>query len=164
MEVTVRRVMPDEMDLLCEFDQNIFGNDGFDTPDLWEGLEIYFILLNQEIVGSLAFRHHSDVSEGYEAEYPYLHNSLYLVSIGILPEKQARGIGSMAMTWLIDYVNKYAHSQRAGDGFRRIVSNARKSNLPSLRLHQKFCFEIIRTIPGYYEDPNEDATVFELKL
>lgn len=156
MEINIRRVRPDEMGLLCELDVKIFDNDGFDTPDLWEGLEIYFIIINQRVVGSLAFRLHSDVSESYEGEYPYLHNSLYLVSIGILPEKQKRGIGSIAMTWIANHARKH--------GFSRIVSNARKSNLPSLRLHQKLGFEITCTFPGYYKDPDEDATVFELKL
>src|SRR3990167_6244479 len=149
MLVSFRRVRPDEVDLLCELDVKIFGGDGFESPEDWEGLEIYFIvtdqevvkIIDQQIVGSIAFRHHSDISENHEAEYPHLHNSLYLVSVGILPEKQARGIGSMAMAWIVDYARRY--------GFSRIVSNARKSNLPSLRLHKKFKFKIIRTIPRY---------------
>lgn len=156
MEINIRRVRPDEMGLLCELDVKIFENDGFDTPDLWEGLEIYFIVINQQVIGSLAFRLHGDVSESYQGEYPHFHNSLYLVSIGILPEQQMKGIGSIAMTWIIDYGHKY--------GFSRIVSNARKSNLPSIRLHQKLGFETTRIIPGYYENPDDDAIVFELKL
>lgn len=156
MGLTFRPVRPKEMDILCDLDTTIFGEeDGFTTPDLWEGLEIYFIVTDK-IIGSIAFRHHSDVSESYEAKYPYLNNSLYLVSIGILPEKQAKGTGSKAMTWLLDYA--------CGYGFSRIVSNARKSNLPSLRLHLKAGFKITHTIPGYYEKPDEDATIFELKL
>ena len=98
MQIDIRRVRPDEMGLLCELDIKIFDGDGFDTPDLWQGLEIYFIVIDQRVVGSLAFRYHSDVSESYEAEYPHLHNSLYLVSIGILSEKQEEGTGSVAMT------------------------------------------------------------------
>ncbi len=172
MGVTIRRVEHTEIGLLCELDVKIFSNDGFESPKDWDGLETYFIVIDQEVVGiidqqiigSIAFRHHSDVSESYEAEYPYLHNSLYLTSIGILPEKQAMGLGSMAMVWLVDYARRYGISQRAGDGFRRIVSNARKSNLPSIKLHLRLGFKIIRVIPGYYKDPNGDAIVFELKL
>ena len=164
MLVSFRRVRPDEVDLLCELDVKIFGGDGFESPEDWEGLEIYFIvtdqevvkIIDQQIVGSIAFRHHSDISENYEAEYPHLHNSLYLVSIGILLEKQGEGIGSIAMTWLIDYARRH--------GFTKLVSNARKSNLPSIRLHQKFGFETTRIIPEYYERPDEDAIVFELNL
>jgi len=162
--VSFRRVRPDEVDLLCELDVKIFGGDGFESPEDWEGLEIYFIvtdqevvkIIDQQIVGSIAFRHHSDISENYEAEYPHLHNSLYLVSIGILLEKQGGGIGSMAMTWLIEYARKHE--------FTRIVSNARKSNLPSVKLHRKFGFETTCTIPKYYEKPDEDAVVMELNL
>ena len=156
MEIAIRRVEHTEIGLLCELDVKIFGSDGFESPKDWEGLEIYFIVIDQQIVGSMAFRHHSDVSGNHEAEYPYLHNSLYLASIGVLPEKQGIGTGSIAMTWLIDYAYRNV--------FTRIVSNARKSNLSSLRIHQKFGFETTRTITKYYEKPDEDAVVFELNL
>lgn len=156
MDVLIRPVRPEEIEFLCELDGKIFGDDGFTTPELWEGLEIFFIIVGLTIVGSIALRHNSDVSESYEAEYPYLTGSLYIVSTGILPHWQERGIGKAAKVWQLHY----ARSRE----FSRIVTNTRKSNVRSIRLNQKFGLQIIRTIPDYYEEPTEDAVVLELVL
>ena len=155
MEITIRRVRPDEMGLLCELDVKIFGDeDAFDTHDLWEGLEAFFIVVDGLIVGSIALRHNTDVAESYESDYVDLPGSLYIVSTGILPEWQGRGIGSKIKAWQIEYAQT--------SGSVRIVTNARTSNLRSIKLNRKFGLQIIRSIPGWYGD--EDTTVLERKF
>ncbi len=142
------------MDLLCELDIGIFGDDGFDTPDLWEGLEVFFIVVNEIIVGSTALRHNTDIAESYEDDYVELPGSLYIVSTGILPEWCGQGVGSKVKEWQINYAQK--------SGFARIVTNAKVSNVRSVKLNQKFNFQILRLIPNWYG--NEDAVVLERKL
>lgn len=154
MEITIRRVWPDEMGLLCELDVRIFDKDAFNTPDLWKGLETFFILVNGSIVGSIALRHNTNVAENYEADYFNRPGSLYIVSTGVVPEWQARGIGNKAKEWEINY------AQTAG--FSRIVTNARASNVRSIKLNEKFGFQITRVIPNWYGD--EDTVVLERKL
>src|SRR3989338_4087397 len=121
-------------------DIRIFGDeDAFNTPDLWEGLEAFFIVVNGLIVGSTALRHDTDTAENYEADYVDLPGSLYIVSTGILPEWQGKGVGSKAKAWQISYARAY--------GFAKIVTNARASNMKSVRLNQKFGFQIVQSIP-----------------
>lgn len=154
MQINIRRVRPDEMGLLCELDEKIFDEDAFRTPDLWEGLEAFFIEADGSIVGSTALRHNTDIAESYDADYVDLPGSIYIVSTGLLPEWQRKGIGSKIKAWQIK------HAQTCG--FARIVTNARSSNAGSIRLNQKFDFQIIRSIPGWYGD--EDTVVMELML
>lgn len=154
MEVSFRRVRPDEVGLLCELDVRIFDKDAFNTPDLWEGLQTFFILIDGSIIGSVAFRHNTTTSESYEADYFNHPGSLYVVFTGIVPEWQGKGIGNKAKEWEINYAQTC--------GFAKIVTNARASNTRSIKLNEKFGFRIIRTIPNFYGD--EDTVVLERKL
>ena len=156
MKIDIRRVRPDEMGLLCELDVKIFGDDGFDTPELWDGLEMFFIVADDSIVGSTALRHHGDMSDDSAVEYPYLKGSLYIVSTGVLPKWQGKGLGKIVKAWQIDYVRQ--------NGFTRIVTNARVSNFRSIELNKKFGLKTVRTIAGYYENPNEDAVILDLNF
>ena len=155
MEIVIRRARPDEMVLLCELDLAIFGeDDGFNSVDLWDGLATYLILADNKVVGSIAMRLHTDIAESYEADYLDRPGSIYIVSTGILPKWQGKGIGAIAKSFEIDYARKL--------NFERIVTNARASNIRSIKLNQKFGFQIIRTIAKWHGD--EDAVVLELKL
>ena len=156
MEISIRRVRPDEMGLLCELDIKIFGSDGFDSPEDWEGLEIFFITKDQQIIGSMALRHDTDVAEHYSADYKELPGSLYIVSTALLPEWQNQGIGKKAKAWQV----RYAKVQ----GFGRVITNARVSNVRSINLNQHFGFKAIRVIPAWYDEPEEDTLVLELML
>ena len=155
-QIGVRRVRPDEMGLLCELDVKIFGSDAFDSPEDWEGLKIFFITKDQQIIGSIALRHNTDVAEHYSADYKELPSSLYIVSTALLPEWQGRGIGKKAKAWQV----RYAKSR----GFERIVTNARVSNVRSISLNQHFGFKALRVIPAWYYEPEEDTLVLERKL
>jgi ribosomal protein S18 acetylase RimI-like enzyme len=50
------------------------------------------------------------------------------------------------------------------NGYRRMVTNSRNSNTAMIRLNRKFGFKVIRTVPGYYDKPEEPAVVMELQL
>lgn len=156
MKVTLRRVRSEEIDLLCKLDVQIFENDAFDTPELWEDLETFFILANKVIVGSIALRPNTGIAENFDADYLPQTGSIYIVSIGLLPAWQGRGIGKQVMQWIIEYARK--------NNFTVIVSNIRASNIRSILLHQGAGFRIARLILGYYNEPKEDTVVLELRL
>ena len=156
MEISIRRVRPDEMGLLCELDTKIFESDAFTSLEDWEGLETFFITVKDQVIGSIAFRHNTGISVHYTEEYVDLPGSLYIVSTALLPEWQGRGIGKQAKTWQIEYARKH--------GFERIVTNARVSNIKSIKLNELFGFEKVRVFSSWYDEPEEDAIVLELKL
>lgn len=137
-------------------DVQVFENDAFDTPGLWEDLETFFILADKIIVGSIALRPNTGMTEHYDDDYLPQIGSMYIVSIGLLPAWQDRGIGKQVMKWIVEYARK--------NNFTVIVSNVRVSNVRSILLHQGASFRISRLIPRYYYEPTEDAVVLELKL
>jgi len=156
VNITIRRARPDEVSLLCELDVTIFSEeDAFDTPDLWNGLETFLILHEETVIGSIALKHDAIISEiSSENDYIGCAGYLYIVSTGILPQWQGRGIGDVAKTWEINYARE--------QGFKRIVTNARVSNHRSINLNRKFGFKITKELPGWYG--KEDAVVMELDL
>jgi ribosomal protein S18 acetylase RimI-like enzyme len=156
LKISIRPTKPDEIKTLCELDLQIFENDAFDTPELWECLETFFILADKLIIGSIAMRHNTGMADYYGYEYLPETGSIYIVSIGLLPAWQDRKIGKQGMQWIIAYARK--------NNFTRIVSNVRASNIRSILLHQGAGFIISGLIPGYYEAPKEDTVVLELKL
>ncbi|HEY9584055.1 MAG TPA: GNAT family N-acetyltransferase [Candidatus Paceibacterota bacterium] len=156
MKISIRPTRPDEVKILCELDVQIFENNAFDAPELWENLETFFILADKFIVGSIALRHNTGMADHYDYEYLPETGSIYIVSIGLLPAWQDRKIGKQGMQWIIAYARK--------NNFTRIVSNVRASNIRSILLHQGAGFRISQLIPEYYEEPKEDTVVLELKL
>jgi ribosomal protein S18 acetylase RimI-like enzyme len=152
--LTIRLALPEEVSILCDLERKIFGeSDGFVTPDLWEGVEAFFIIHGQEIVGSIAFQHNADIGESYDDDCVVCEGTLYLISIGIVPEWQGKGIGTRAKEWEL----AYARSKR----YNRVVANTRLSNKISIHLHLKYGFKVTRIVSNYYEDPTEDAVVLE---
>ncbi|MGA2371629.1 MAG: hypothetical protein ABSG11_13275 [Candidatus Korobacteraceae bacterium] len=59
-----------------------------------------------------------------------------------------------------DWQIQYARERQ----FKRIVTNARESNVKSIRLNAKFGFQARERISGYYSNPNEAAIVMELEV
>jgi ribosomal-protein-alanine N-acetyltransferase len=72
-----------------------------------------------------------------------------VVTIGVDPEYQQRGIGERLM-----------REVEARSTLPRLQLMVRKSNLPALHLYRKLNYTIVETWPRYYED-GEDAYVME---
>jgi ribosomal protein S18 acetylase RimI-like enzyme len=49
-------------------------------------------------------------------------------------------------------------------GFKMIVTNMRKSNIPIIKLNEKLGFTTREISPEYYPDPPEDAIVMQLDV
>jgi GNAT superfamily N-acetyltransferase len=149
----VRANQPEDPDLLCEMDQRIFSPaDCFSDPVLWEEYRSYWIIGDERRVGSVALGPGLAFS-GDPEEDKREPGSLYLASIGVLPEERRKGASSFALGWIY----YFALSGDDGCSFRRISSNCRRSNDPSLCLHLKRGFKVLRSVEGFYKDPVEAA-------
>jgi len=144
--------IPDELDALQQLDQKIFAefpDDWFDIDD-WREFESYWMIEDGIVVGCSAFIHNVDYDE---APRP---GCLYIVTTGVLPEIQGRGLGTEQKRWQISYAS--AH------GFTCIVTNMRRSNHRIIRLNRSIGFKDRIIVPDFYDGPAEDAVVMELAL
>jgi ribosomal protein S18 acetylase RimI-like enzyme len=153
MKVEFKRVnVPDEIEALCEFDRKAFASfpaDLFD-PEEWAEYESYWMTVDGNTVGCSAFVHDVDYDEQPRPK------CLYIMSTGVLPEFQGRGLGAQQKQWQIEYARER--------GFEIIVTNMRESNTRIIRLNKKLGFTTRELVPGYYSDPEEAAIVMELRL
>jgi ribosomal-protein-alanine N-acetyltransferase len=79
----------------------------------------------------------------------------HVISIGVLPEQQRRGIGQALMHKVMQGMQTY----KAKECYLEV----RVSNTPAVNLYKKLEFKITRTLKGYYAD-GEDAYVMTKKL
>jgi ribosomal protein S18 acetylase RimI-like enzyme len=161
MHTEFRRVItPKEMRSLILFDRKAFHDypgDWF-TQATWQTYESWWMILGKRKIGCCAFGLHADFQEDIHPDEnnPHRRGSLYIVSTAILPQFRGKGFGTLIKAWQLSYAKHR--------GFRRIVTSSRKSNKTMIRLNAKFGFKIVRTAPGYYEDPPESAVVMERRL
>ena len=81
---------------------------------------------------------------------------LCISSTGILPAWQGIGLGRVMKAWQIAYARRH--------GYVRVVTETRAGNERMIRLNRTFGFQIVRTTPGCYFDPEEAAVEMELAL
>ncbi len=79
----------------------------------------------------------------------------HVISIAVLPQHQRRGVGRALVQEAMEAMIRY----KAKECFLEV----RASNTAAVNLYQKFGFEIIRTLNGYYAD-GEDAYLMAIKL
>jgi ribosomal protein S18 acetylase RimI-like enzyme len=146
MKTEFRKVaMPKELRSLMAFDRQVFpAADCFDA-DYWRECDAWWLVVSGVRVGCCAFE------KGGEAR-----RSLYISTTGILPKYRGMGFGQLMKAWQVAYARRL--------GYRRLVTNTRKSNAAMIALNERFGFCIARTTPGYYEEPAEEAVFMELKL
>jgi ribosomal protein S18 acetylase RimI-like enzyme len=138
------------------FDHKAFRKypaDWFDR-DEWETCDPWWMIVNNQKVGCCAFAPDEDFRE--DGENPHVVGSLYIVTTGILPSFRGQGLGNLMKCWQISYARRH--------GFTRVVTNTRRSNKAMIKLNKKFGFGVLRTTPGYYENPREPTVVMELRL
>jgi len=151
-------LVPDEIRSLVIFDHKAFADykaDWFDAKD-WASCESWWMIVNGIKLGCCAFDRDADFQERYDPDIRRRAGSLYIASTGILPRFRGKGFGDLMKRWQISYARFH--------GFKRIVTNTRENNQPMIRLNRKHGFKVIRTSPGYYENPPERVVVMELQL
>jgi len=137
-----KAIVPREIDALLAFDRKVFPKaDRFDRT-YWRECEPYWLIVGRTKVGCCAFEKRKE--------------SLYISTTGILPQFQKRGFGPLLKAWEIAYARYH--------GCKRILTNCRKRNTRMIALNRQFGFRIVRTIPGYYEEPADSSVLMELLL
>lgn len=158
MEVEFRRAdIKNEIRSLMAFDRRVFGSEMFDSAT-WRNGKAFWLLLYGKKVGCCAFEENVDFTgdrreDGANTVMP---GSLYISTTGILDGQRSKGLGSLMKAWQISYAK---HS-----GFKRIVTNMRKTNKPMIELNKKYGFKKLRETPMYYENPAEATIVMALRL
>ena len=149
--------LPEEIRSLMAFDRKSFLRaDWFRRTD-WERYECYWMIKNGARAGCCAFEHDVDFREDKDDQNPPRAGSLYISTTAVLPRFRGKGLGDLLKCWQVAYARE--------QGFRRIVTNVRKSNRQMIRLNAKFGFSILRTSQKYYyADPPESTIVMELKF
>src|ERR1039457_6976300 len=153
-----KALIPADIRSLATFDHKVFHRaDWFDRED-WRTYESWWMIIDNKKVGCCAFEQHVDFQDDVrdDGENPRLRGSLYIVSTGILPRFRSQGFGTLLKCWQICYARRH--------DFKRVVTHTRKSNRSMITLNRRFGFKILRTTPGYYEDPLEPTVVMELAL
>lgn len=153
-----KAILPEEASKLRTIDLQIFGEVDAFEEDYWMDLEAYWIMADGNLAGCTAFRHNVDFKDDLLPDEPDVpeEGTLYIETTGILPDYRGKGLGTRVKDWQIDYAR--------GRGFKRIVTNCRESNSQMISLNAKRGFKLIRTTPGYYEEPAEATIVMELLL
>ena len=151
-------VMPDELRALLAMDRRIFPAADRFPAHYWRQIQSYWLLVDGVKAGCCAFEPDVDFEDDRRDDdsNPPLGGSLYIATTGIVPRFQGRGLGSLMKCWQIAYARR--------NGFRRIVTNTRKSNKAMIRLNREYGFRVIRTTKDYYTDPVEPTVVMELRL
>ena len=133
----------EELRSLMIFDRKVFPRSDVFAAEQWRNCRSYWLLIQGKKVGCCAF---DDPAVG----------TLYIATTGILPAYRGKGLGSLMKAWQIAYARH--------QGFQRIETNMRESNLAMRRLNERYGFQPLRVTPHYYEDPDEPTVVMELCL
>jgi ribosomal protein S18 acetylase RimI-like enzyme len=150
MDLYIRRAREEEIPLLAEMDRAVFSppdalsEEDFCDPDF----ENFIILLDSTAIGSTILAPNRGITKRYDDPLPVEEGVVYIISTALIPEFQEQGIGSIVKAWQIAYARR--------NGFKKIITNVRKSNLASLALNMKFGLRVTQLIPEYY-NPEGDS-------
>lgn len=145
----------DDVQLLSELDKRMFNDyDAFEPEDFLD-YACFLVQIDGEFIGSVVLQDNFTVGTGFDGKETAELGTLYIVSTGIIPQYQGRGIGKIVKAWEVGYAR--------GRGFKRVVTNVRQNNQRAINLNNRFGFVSTRTIPNYYDD-GENSIVMELAL
>jgi len=133
-----------------------FASDRADDASYWKGARVYWITNAAGVkVGRVDVAPHMRFTDG--EDWSRAEGWLYVQSFalyGKLKEDRFREIGSAVITWLTEYAVVH--------GLTGISTNERQTNNAKLvELYQSFGFKEVRTIPDYFEGPEELCVVLE---
>ena len=154
----MRACIPTDSKALAAFDRRTYPNKNEHAPPSYfshRGMRTYWMLRNGRRVGACCVLHNSTFTPDPEALSAHAKGVLYITSTAILPKEQGRGLGNIFKAWQIAYARTH--------GFKKIVTNARKSNNASIRMNLKFGFTIVGESARCYPD-GEDTVIMELCL
>jgi len=145
-----KAVLPRELRSLVLFDRKVFSTDAFHRDD-WLQYETWWLVLDGVKAGCCAFARDTGFGPLFDLEPA--PGCLYIATTGILPRFQGRGLGALMKVWQLAYARQH--------GYRRVVTNSRRSNAAMIGLNRRFGFRTVAELPGYYFEPDESAVLME---
>ena len=148
----------EELRSLMIFDRKVFPRSDVFSAGQWRNCKPYWLLIQGRKAGCCAFEEHVDLTDDQTEDQPPSPavGTLSIATTGILPAYRGKGLGSLMKAWQIAYAKH--------QGFNRIVTNMRESNLAMRRLNERYGFQPLRVTEHYYADPDEPTVVMELCL
>lgn len=101
-------------------------------------------VLNEQVIGYVCLRTILDIT--------------HVLNIAVLPKFRRRGVGSMLLS------NALQELKQSGLKIKSVTLEVRESNLPAIRLYEKFGFKITGRRGGYYHSPDEDAVLMCIEM
>ena len=142
MEITVRRVIEEDIDSILEIEKEAFttpwSRDAFLT-EINENMLAYYLVaeVNEKVVG-------------YGGIWLIL-NEGHITNIAVKEEYRGNGIGNHILEGLICYCMK--------NSIDSMTLEVRESNLIAQNLYKKYGFVSSGKRPKYYSDDGEDAII-----
>lgn len=154
MSIHIRKATEDDAGRLREFDKGMFPEaDWFSEKD-WRRFEAFWIEVDGTVVGSAGYW--QDVGLWTDDDPPASPGTLFLVTLGILPEHRRRGYAGMTVRWFVE------EGKRLGS--KTILSSHRYQNAGIIRIMRKHGFTTRYVMPDFYQGPPDDALVMALPL
>ena len=152
-----RAILPGDAYELAALDRRMFPAEDIFSAHAFcaKELHCFWILHNDDHIGSTVMLHHCGLAPNWETDCPKERGTMYVTSTGLLPKFQNRSFGSIVKAWQIAYARE--------EKYRRIVTNARVSNMGSIKLNRKFGFRGLGVLANFYND-GEAALTMELVL
>lgn len=149
--ITIRKADPQkDTALLNRMEKIIFPVDYcvFDQKTWKEYKETYIFFVRNIPIGHLTLQRNVYVKSYTSTEGEKKKGALHILSIGVLPRFQKKGLGSLMVAWVIAYA-------KIGK-FISINATSRESNHPMINTFQRFGFQTKTKLKKFYPD-DEDA-------
>jgi len=148
-EVVIREMRMSDLPQILEIERL-----SFTTP--WELSSFKYELEHKYSILKVAVLREASFGEERVVGYVCIRvifDTAHILNLAVLPKLRRRGIGSRLLQNALEELK----SSRPDIEF--VILEVRESNIPAIRLYEKFGFNIIGKRAGYYQIPKEDAVI-----
>ena len=142
-EIFIRPMTRDDVDKVVEIEKEAYG------PHHWAKSSFY-----DEMSNNLAKYYIAKTPEGELVGYAgtwHIIDEGHITTIAVKKAYMRNHIGEA----IIHKILEYCYS----DGVKYLTLEVRVSNIPAIKLYEKYGFQSLGTRKGYYQDNNEDALI-----
>lgn len=148
-EVIIREMCMSDLPQILEIERL-----SFTTP--WELSSFKYELGHRHSILKVAVLREASIGEEKVVGYVCIRvifDTAHILNLAVLPELRRRGIGSKLLQ------NALEELKRLRVDIGMVMLEVRESNIPAIKLYEKFGFNIIGKRASYYQTPKEDAVI-----